>query len=125
LKGLNEKYILKKVAEKRSFPKAILERPKQAYRAPIERVLWGGEFRNRFSNILDNKRINQMGLFDETKVFKLLNKFDNRGQVSETDRMALTGILSVQILYDYFINKKIKPLKESDLIRIDKIIFQN
>ena len=37
LKGLNEKYLLKKMMKGR-LPDAILERSKQAYRAPIKSV---------------------------------------------------------------------------------------
>src|SRR5674536_37640 len=37
LKGLNEKYLLKKLLKNR-IPDSILKRPKQAYRAPIKSV---------------------------------------------------------------------------------------
>jgi len=37
--------------------------------------------------------------------------------------MALTGILSTQILHDLFINKSRPELKEEDLVEFDKIIL--
>jgi asparagine synthase (glutamine-hydrolysing) len=42
-------------------------------------------------------------------------------QVSEIDNMAITGILSTQILYDLFINRSMPQLKESELVVLNKI----
>jgi asparagine synthase (glutamine-hydrolysing) len=36
--------------------------------------------------------------------------------------MALTGILSVQILYDLYIKKNIPTLMERDIVKCDKVI---
>ena len=44
-------------------------------------------------------------------------------QVSEIDNMALTGILSLQILHDLFVNKSIAKLKNDDILTFDKIII--
>ena len=45
-------------------------------------------------------------------------------QVSEIDNMALTAILSTQILYDLFINRTIPKLAELELVSLDKTILE-
>jgi len=53
----------------------------------------------------------------------LLAKMYSKKQVSEVDNMALTGILSTQILYDLFVKRNIDELVEEDLVVLDKVIF--
>ena len=50
-------------------------------------------------------------------------RMNSNKQVSEIDNMALTGILSVQILNDLFVNRSIPDLKEEDLLQFDKIMI--
>jgi asparagine synthase (glutamine-hydrolysing) len=49
---------------------------------------------------------------------------ETKKQVSEIDNMALTGILSTQILHDLYVNRSIPVLKDKDLIVLDKIIVE-
>ena len=74
LKGLNEKYLLKKIAKGR-IPEEIIKRSKQAYRAPINDVIWGNSIPDRFRQLLDGSLIEAFGLFDPVMVNKLIEKF--------------------------------------------------
>jgi asparagine synthase (glutamine-hydrolysing) len=53
--------------------------------------------------------INAFGIFDPVKVQTLISKIKNGENVSEIDQMAISGILSTQILYKLFINQPINP----------------
>ncbi|MEZ4971001.1 MAG: hypothetical protein R2814_15330 [Flavobacteriaceae bacterium] len=46
-----------------------------------------------------------------------------KNQVSEIDNMALTAILSTQILNDLFINRSIPELSDNELVELDKTIL--
>ena len=48
-------------------------------------------------------------------VNQLLKKMELNKQVSEIDNMAITAILSTQILHDLFINRSIPKLHENEL----------
>ncbi len=121
LKILNEKYLLKKVMNGK-LPNEILERSKQAYRAPIKSVFLSEEMPENLKKMLSEEKVREFGIFDLDKVSLLFNKMKTKNQFSEIDNMALTVILSTQILYDQFVNKNIPKLKEQDLIILDKII---
>ncbi len=101
IRGLNEKYLLKKVFEE-IVPKKIVGRPKHPYRAPIRESLLHASALHR-EIFLSGAAISDAGLFDPAKVKVLLNKLDSVKQVSEVEGMALAGILSSQIIYDRFI----------------------
>ena len=64
-----------------------------------------------------------MGFFDYKKVKMLLEKMKMKQQISEVDNMALTAILSTQILHSCFVEKTIPVLKESELIKLNNIVF--
>jgi asparagine synthase (glutamine-hydrolysing) len=99
--GLNEKFILKKTF-KDCLPKSILYRPKHPYRAPISPSLMNGNI-PYIKEMLSERCIQETGLFDPTKVSKLLQKLSTSSHPSEVDNMALAGILSTQIIHDQFI----------------------
>ena len=124
LKGLDEKYILKKMMESR-VPREIVARKKQPYRAPIPSSLISDPTFNYLSEMLSKEKINAMGLFDYEKVNSLLEKIKYTSRSSEIDNMALTAILSTQILYSCFIEKAISSLMNSELIVLDNIVYDN
>ena len=105
LKGLDEKYLLKKVAENK-IPKEILNRPKQAYRAPIKNSFISETAPDYVKSMLSEKTIKEQGIFDIDKVNGFINKLHKSASSSETENMALTAILSTSLLYDLYINKK-------------------
>ncbi|MFN8258947.1 MAG: asparagine synthase (glutamine-hydrolyzing) [Bacteroidales bacterium] len=105
LKGLNEKFLLKEIAQNR-IPDKILNRHKQAYRAPIQSSFISEKAPDYLGNMLDKRKISEHGIFDETKVNDFMNKISSGSLSSETDNMALTAILSTGLIIDQFQHKK-------------------
>jgi len=103
LKVLKEKHILKE-AFKGILPGSILSRPKHPYRAPIRDVFFGDE-KGYAHEFLSEQYLQKTGYFDAGKVSHLIKRFVNGDKFieSETQNMALTGILSTQILHHQFI----------------------
>ena len=112
LNGLTEKYLLKKMMRGR-LPDQIIDRPKQAYRAPIRSsfILNAPEYLNE---ILSKKQLKETGIFNPDSVHRLLENMKSGNQVSEVDNMALTAIISTQLLDKQFVQNE-KPLIESEL----------
>jgi asparagine synthase (glutamine-hydrolysing) len=110
LKGLNEKYLLKKLMENK-LPSNIVNRSKQAYRAPISHMINGSKSSEKIHEILSESKIKRFGLFDPSKVKRLKVKYSKGQNLSEMDNMGLIGIISSQLLYDQFIenHNNIKP----------------
>jgi asparagine synthase (glutamine-hydrolysing) len=102
--GLNEKYILKRMINGR-LPESILKRPKQAYRAPIAHSFLSLPARDYVMDLLSKKDINQSGMFSHDSVQKLFNKISKGELVTEMENMALSGIISSQIIYHQYILK--------------------
>jgi len=103
IRGLNEKYILKK-SFKDILPENIINRSKQPFRAPISQSLLDEKNQEM---LLDQSRLaglenNQF--FDLHGMRSLLKKFKTTGYSNEIDNMALAGILSTHIVYDQFIS---------------------
>ena len=122
LNGLNEKYLLKKMMKGR-LPESILNRSKQAYRAPIKSVFISDKVPTYLTEMFSEDKIKSFGIFNPDHVKLLLTKMHSKKQVSEVDNMALTGILSTQILYDLYVNRNIDELSEDDLVVLDKVII--
>jgi asparagine synthase (glutamine-hydrolysing) len=112
LNCLNEKYILKRMG-KRKIPDSILNRSKQAYRAPIASSFFSTSRPDNISEALSESCIKEFGIFDPKKVMTLQKKMETNNSNSEIDQMAIAGILSTQLLYKLFINQKITSDTES------------
>ena len=123
LNGLNEKYLLKKMMKGR-LPQSILNRSKQAYRAPIKSTFISEDLPEYLKQMLSEDKIKSFGVFNLDHVKLLITKMHSGKKVSEIDNMALTGILSTQILYDLFVKKTIPELLEEELIVLDKVIIE-
>ncbi|MEO8933324.1 MAG: asparagine synthase-related protein, partial [Xanthomarina sp.] len=123
LHGLNEKYLLKKMMAGR-LPDEILNRPKQAYRAPIRSLFVSEELPDYLKTMLSEDCIKEFGVFNTEHVKTLHSKIRSNKEVSEIDNMAMTAVLSIQILYDLFVKKSIPELSQNDLITLDKIIIE-
>jgi asparagine synthase (glutamine-hydrolysing) len=104
LRGLDEKHILKRVARD-LVPAGILSRPKQPYRAPdalafvTDRPDWVDE-------LLGEQSVRAAGVFDPAGVTRLWRKCQaaaERGRLSNTDDMAIVGVLSTGLLHHRFI----------------------
>ncbi|MFO7446321.1 MAG: asparagine synthase (glutamine-hydrolyzing) [Ignavibacteriaceae bacterium] len=96
LRGLNEKYLLKKIFRNK-LPSGTINRTKHPFRAPVNKL-----FENNLW-ILDeycsDEKLKDTGFFNPEKTSMLIKKVRMRSKFSETDNMALTGILSAQIIY--------------------------
>ncbi|MGC9354749.1 MAG: asparagine synthase-related protein, partial [Mariniphaga sp.] len=102
LKSLNEKILLKKMMKGR-LPEEILNRSKQAYRAPILSSFLGGDAPEYVQDLISIKSIKEAGIFNPESVSRLLVKMKSGKAYSEVDNMALTAIISTQLLYQQFI----------------------
>ena len=45
-------------------------------------------------------------------------------QVSEIDNMAITGILSTQLLHHLFVERHMEKLTENDLVNVNKSVIE-
>jgi len=105
LYGLQEKYLLRQMAQK-LLPETIRRRPKQPYRAPIQPSLLQGQTAALVEELLQPASLQQSAVFDPLKAQRLLHKAKTQAGLSETDNMALIGVLSTQLLYRMFIAER-------------------
>lgn len=105
MRALNEKYLLKRVA-KSFMPEAIIKRIKQPYRAPEGKSFLTTAASPDFEGVLSPQQIEGDGIFDAAAVALLVSKFKKGRAIGTRDNMALTGILSTQILLDHFVTRK-------------------
>jgi asparagine synthase (glutamine-hydrolysing) len=105
LNGLNEKYLLKKLMEKR-LPESILKRHKQAYRAPVSNSFFIENSPDYVDEMLSDSSIRFNQIFDKKAIDQLLLKRKKGAGFTEMDDMAIAGILSTQLLIELFINRK-------------------
>jgi asparagine synthase (glutamine-hydrolysing) len=103
LKGSGEKHLLR-VASEPVLPPAITARRKHPYRAPIVSALVGADAPGYVDELLDPARLEGAGLFSATAVGELAGKCRARpSAVSETDEMALVGVVSTMLLHRRFV----------------------
>jgi asparagine synthase (glutamine-hydrolysing) len=103
LSGLTEKKILKELM-RNELPGAIVNRPKQAYRAPTLDCFFSASAPDYVKELLSSDSIKESGIFKFKQVENLKNRIGKSRQLSEVDSMAVTSILSTQLLVDQFIN---------------------
>lgn len=102
LRGLTEKYLLKQLAQ-RWLPSEIWQRHKRPYRAPIHRCFFSRSAPEYVRDLLSPEKLKATGLFQPGPVQHLVEKIEQGGPVSETDEMALVGIISTQLVHHHFI----------------------
>ncbi len=108
--GLNEKYILKRVA-KGKIPNEIIERKKQPYRAPDAVSFLTNNGNHYVQEMFSENLLNEFGLFDVKTTMGLFNKVSkiikdgNYTSVSNSDNMGFIGILSAQLLVQRYIKE--------------------
>jgi asparagine synthase (glutamine-hydrolysing) len=122
LRVLDEKHVLKRVAEN-VVPHEIIARKKQPYRAPDALSFVARNAPAYIDEALSESAVRDANVFDPHAVSQLLRKCRARGsdgQFSNTDNMALVGVLSTQLLHRQFIavcpggNSAIKVLTDVD-----------
>lgn len=98
--GLNEKYVVKKLAEK-YMPDTIIKRKKFPYRAPINICeLMKDEYIRYITN---TSSLKEFGIFNPNAVEKFISSILLKKSPSERDSMLFMGILTTQILCEKFI----------------------
>ncbi|HEY6915574.1 MAG TPA: asparagine synthase C-terminal domain-containing protein, partial [Paludibacter sp.] len=122
LHGLNEKFLLKKLMDGK-LPSQIVERSKQPYRAPILKSFISENSPDYVDEMLTEDQLLSAGIFNPDKVKQLVARLKSNSQISEIDNMAITGILSTQILDNLFVKRAISPLSESDLLNCNIVVF--
>ncbi len=115
LKGMNEKILLKELMRD-ELPKSVINRPKQAYRAPIHDAFLGSKMPDYVCDLLSADRIKESEVFNPESVNNLIQKIKTAQIPSEVDNMALVGILSTQLLFNQFV-KDFKPLNEQRILK--------
>jgi asparagine synthase (glutamine-hydrolysing) len=97
--GLNEKYIVKKLAQK-YVPEMITKRKKFPYRAPINiTALMKDEYVRYITN---SDKLKQYGIFNPASTERFLTAAQLKPNPNERDCMLFMGILTTQILYEQF-----------------------
>jgi asparagine synthase (glutamine-hydrolysing) len=119
LRGLTEKFLLKKLAQ-RWLPPEIWRRRKRPYRAPIHRCFFCEPARDYVREMLSPQNLDAVGFFQPEMVGQLVRKIEQGGLVSETDEMALVGIISTQLLHHRFVAafEMPRPLAERELAKV-------
>lgn len=104
MNALREKYLLKRCANG-LVPQVVINRTKQPYRAPDARSFFGRARHDYVEDLLSPDRIRNDGIFSPPAVEKLMEKA-RAGKISSTaDNMAVTGVLSTQLLMERFIRR--------------------
>lgn len=96
LRGLREKHILKEAA-RGLVPDAIIDRPKQPYRAPDSEAFAGSTLPDPVRAALSPAAIEEAGLFNASATGKLVHKAVHQRATSFRDNAAFVGILSAQL----------------------------
>lgn len=126
LKGMNEKFLLKELM-KDELPASVLNRSKQAYRAPILEAFIGSKVPDYVLDMLSEERIKACEVFNPDSVKQLIMKMKTAKIPSEMDNMALVGILSTQLLFSQFVSE-FKVLDVQDTLKGEvrnKVLIKN
>lgn len=102
LKGLNEKFLLKKLMENR-IPESIIKRPKQPYRAPISSVFMSDDAPEYVKEMISDEYTKKVGIFNMETLMPLYNKIEKTGTASEMENMVLAAVISTHLLHRQFI----------------------
>ena len=105
LRGLNEKYILKKAVAD-LLPTEVLARTKRPYRAPIRNAFLGDGAPAYVGEALSEEAVAAAGIFEPRAVSMLVRKCREAAEVGEADSMALVGVLSTQLLHRFFVEER-------------------
>jgi asparagine synthase (glutamine-hydrolysing) len=119
LSGLTEKYLLRR-AFKDLLPEEISSRPKRPYRAPIHSSFIGKDAPGYVQEILSESALKKSGFFHIPAVTQLVRKLQEGKTASETDEMALVGVISTQLLSSQFSSRShsSSELNDQDNIKV-------
>ncbi|RWA66603.1 asparagine synthase (glutamine-hydrolyzing) [Mesorhizobium sp.] len=105
LRGLDEKHVLKRAAAP-ILPPQVVARKKQPYRAPDAPSFFAADAPAYIREALSEAALRVAGVFDAKSVEGLVAKCRAKagdGDMSNSDNMALVGVLSTQLLHQQFV----------------------
>lgn len=108
LRGLDEKHLLKRAA-RGLVPDEIIARPKQPYRAPDALSFIGKDAPDYVEEMFSEKTVADAAIFEPKAIAQLWKKCKTRSgeaQFSNTDNMALVGVLSTQLLHHHYVRNR-------------------
>jgi asparagine synthase (glutamine-hydrolysing) len=108
LRVLDEKHVLKR-ASRGLVADEILARSKQPYRAPDASSFAGKDRPEYVDEMLCEANLVEAGVFEPGAVARLWRKCKARtddGQFSNTDNMALVGVLSTQLVHHHYVHNR-------------------
>jgi asparagine synthase (glutamine-hydrolysing) len=117
LRVLDEKHVLKRAA-KAILPEEIIARKKQPYRAPNALCFIADGAPAYVREALSETALRAANVFDAKSVTRLLDKCRARtgdGDLSNSDNMALVGVLSTQLLHQQFVASRPGGARKVDL----------
>jgi asparagine synthase (glutamine-hydrolysing) len=119
LRCLRDKYLLRRLGES-LLPAEIWQRPKRPYRAPIQKSFFGSASLEYVGHLLSPGAITAAHLFKQKAVERLVQKATSDRKLGELDEMALTGILSTQLVHQQFVSqwRRPDPIPEDDHVKI-------
>ena len=123
LKVLDEKHVLKRAALG-LVPEAILRRTKQPYRAPDAQSFAGGHAPAWADEVMGEAAVREAGIFDPRAVATLWGKCRSRApaeQFSNSDNMAVIGVLSTQLLHERLVRRAPEPVLVTAETRVDRL----
>jgi asparagine synthase (glutamine-hydrolysing) len=100
--------VLKRAARE-VVPGEILSRKKQPYRAPDALSFAGPEAAAWIDDVAGPRAVAEAGVFAPAGAAQVIAKCRAKaasGQFSNTDNMAVVGLLSTQLVYDQFIRRR-------------------
>ncbi len=115
LSGLKEKVLLKHQFKNR-LPDSIVQRAKQAYRAPLAMPFLQALSTDYYRPLLSENNIKQSGIFNAASVSSLLKRLQSGTKYSEVDQMAVVAVISTLILHRRFI-AEIIPLSAAETLQ--------
>jgi asparagine synthase (glutamine-hydrolysing) len=108
LKGGRNKYLLRRLLERR-FPRAIVERPKHGFEAPIGQWL-RGPLAPMVDALLLDGRLRDRGIFDHAAVADLWRRHrDHRAD----HRHRLWGLAMLELWFRQFVDGEASPVSET------------
>lgn len=119
MRGLREKRLLK-AAARPWLPDLVRDRPKRPYRAPVHRSFFHAGAPDYVRELLEPAALKDAGLFRPSPAAQLARKIASGAPVGETDDMALSGILSTQLLHRLFVKdfRGLPPLGPNDRVKV-------
>jgi asparagine synthase (glutamine-hydrolysing) len=103
LKGLTEKYLLKKLLNDR-IPRDIISRPKQPYRAPVNNVFLSENAPEYVREMTSENYTKKVDVFNYNSIQSSFARMRKTGTASEMDDMLAASVISTHLLYSQYID---------------------